>query len=145
MAIEWEEAILQGMEARLMADAGRWKLGDLALEIEIAYGEKRLQEFADKVGVSHSSMKVYRWVAGAYENPTRIGNLSWSHHRAVADHPDRLQMLAEAGREGWSVDFVGLVADRQQTRENNDESLDKLLRLLRQAYKGEAWKALGYT
>jgi hypothetical protein len=80
MAIDWEEAITEGIEARQMADKGRWKLGDLALEVESAYGGKRLQEFADKVGVSHSSMKVYRWVAGAYQKVTRVTNLSWSHH-----------------------------------------------------------------
>lgn len=35
MAWEWEDAIIEGIAARQMADKGRWILGDLALAVAL--------------------------------------------------------------------------------------------------------------
>ena len=44
--IDWEEAVLDGIDARQQADAGRWKLGDLARHIVAAYVQENLQGYA---------------------------------------------------------------------------------------------------
>lgn len=100
---DWETLIFEGLEARHLKDKAQWKLGDLALQVEVSYGDKSLQEYANKVGVSYASLKVYRWVASQYQKVTRVTNLSWAHHRAVASRPDRLELLLMADQEGLSA------------------------------------------
>jgi hypothetical protein len=101
--LDWETLIFEGMEARQTNDKCQWRLGDLALQVEVLYGDRSLQEYASKIGISYASLKVYRWVASQYELVTRVTNCSWAHHRAVAGRPDRLALLQIANDEGLSA------------------------------------------
>jgi hypothetical protein len=103
---EWEEAVRAGIEARQAADKGRWVLGDLALTVETQYRKHSLEEYAERVGVAYDTLRRYRSVSQAFEIGTRVPNLPWSHHRAVAAYPDRLEWLQRAAEGRWSVSVL---------------------------------------
>jgi hypothetical protein len=79
------------------------ELGDLALTVEKAYGEHRLEDYAESIEVDYNRLLQYRWVAGAYEFSVRTENLSWTHHERIASRPDRLEWLSLATVNRWSV------------------------------------------
>jgi hypothetical protein len=101
--MDWETLVFEGLEARQMKDKAQWKLGDLALQVETTYGEHSLEKYAEMVVVNHNSLQEYRRVAKAYEKSTRVDNLTWAHHRAIAAHPERQQWLTAAKDQRWSV------------------------------------------
>ena len=101
--IHWAELVAEGIDARRKRDGTGWQLGDLALEVETTYGGNELERYAEEIGVSFGTLTNYRTVAVAYENCTRVQNLSFKHHRVVAARPDRLEWLARAEADGWSV------------------------------------------
>ena len=105
-ALNWGRLVAEGRAARSGADAGRWRIGHLATLVAKEYGARSLQNFADDIGESYSTVRRYRWVAARYE-PTvrfRFQQLSFSHFQAVAGLPDREKWLARAENGCWSVD-----------------------------------------
>jgi hypothetical protein len=105
-ALNWGRLVAEGRAARSGADAGRWRIGHLATLVAKQYGARSLQNFADDIGESYSTVRRYRWVATRYE-PTvrfRFQQLSFSHFQAVAGLPDREKWLARAEHGCWSVD-----------------------------------------
>jgi hypothetical protein len=103
MAIEWEEAILAGIEARQQKDGAQWRLGDLALQVETSYREHTLENYAAEIGVDYNSLREYRRVAQAYENARRLANLSWSHHQVASGWSTPQWWLEQALKNKWSV------------------------------------------
>lgn len=99
----WEDLILAGLELKVTENRTQWAWGDLALQVEVGYGEHSLEKFAEEVGVEFGNLQDYRRVAAAYEKSARAGNLSWRHHRLLASRPDRLEWLARAAEHGWST------------------------------------------
>src|SRR2546430_5512756 len=104
----WGRLVAEGRQARGAADAGRWRIGHLASLVAKQYGSGSLQQFADDIGETYSTVRRYRWVYTRYE-PTvrfRFQQLSVSHFQGVAGLPDRTEWLdcAEGGR--WAVDEV---------------------------------------
>lgn len=101
--MEWEQLFLEGIEARQAKDSAQWKLGDLALAIEVQYGGHTLEDYAQRIGAECRRLLQYRWVARQYESSVRTENLTWSHHERIAARPDRLEWLEKAEAGGWSV------------------------------------------
>jgi hypothetical protein len=101
--LDWEELISAGIEARQASDQTRWKLGDLALQVDSRYGEHTLEQYAKSIGVPYDSLRRYRDISKAYEAATRVASLSWTHHRVMAAEPDRLEWLKRAVEAGWSA------------------------------------------
>lgn len=100
--MDFETAVMEGIEARRAKDGAQWRLGDLAAAVETKYGESRLQEFAERTGVEYDTLREYRWVAQKYESVER-STLSWMHHRAAAPWPDRSYWITTAETERLSV------------------------------------------
>jgi hypothetical protein len=101
--MEWEEAVIEGIQARQQRDGAQWRLGDLALQIETTYGERTLASYAESIGVAYHALMQYRWVAGQYEKAVRTENLTWSHHERVAGRADRQKWLKAASEHSWNV------------------------------------------
>lgn len=75
-----------------------WKYG-----VEREYGDGA--ELAERTGMDLATIQTYAWVCGCYEISIRIENVSFSHHRLVADLPprERTRWLQRAARDGLSV------------------------------------------
>lgn len=103
MTQDWESLVLRGIEIRLKGDSVNWELGDLALQVETAYGDHTLETYAEDIGVNFRSLQEYRRVAAAFEKSSRLENLSWTHHQAAASWPNPDQWLTYAQERRWSV------------------------------------------
>jgi hypothetical protein len=102
--MDFEQAVLEGIEARKRKDGAQWELGDLALALKPVYGGQTLEKYAERIGEEYSTLSDYRRVAEAYEIPARAG-ISWRHHREALTWPDRDYWLetARTSRPQWSV------------------------------------------
>lgn len=102
---EWQELVDEG---RRIESGRNWALGDLALEVQTAYGEQTLERFADEVGVPYESLRDYRFVASRYESALRNAHLAWSVYKTFAPLDDRHDVIGS--RPQWTVaaarDFV---------------------------------------
>ena len=67
------------------------------------YGTLALERYAEAIEVAFNTLRDFRQVADRYEFDDRSSNLSWTHHQVVAGREDRLEWLARAETEGWSV------------------------------------------
>jgi hypothetical protein len=84
------------MMARQVVSSAGWVLGDLANSVETQYGEHRLEQFAKDTGVPLASLLSARSVFRAFpmvDFPR--GKVSFSAAKALAAHPDRLEILAK--------------------------------------------------
>ncbi len=99
----YEKAVNEYKELSNKEDDAKWRKGDLALEVEVEYGQRRLQGFSKEVGEDYSILRVYRRVAGIFRNGERSPNLSWSHH-LIACHTDEPKEWIDKAKENkWSV------------------------------------------
>ncbi|HVQ45121.1 MAG TPA: hypothetical protein VMT30_09280 [Candidatus Saccharimonadia bacterium] len=97
---EWCSAMetLQTMDRSV-----KWWIGDLILFGEAAYGGDASQAFPDAFSGSpfaESTLRAAAWVSAAFPRGTRVEQLTWTHHRVVAELPPiearRLLMAALA-------------------------------------------------
>ena len=87
-------------------DASAWGLGDWLIFGERVYGEDRVAQAVEVTGRSKSTLLKYRWVADHIPPEERWADLTFTHHEIVARLPleRAFEWLAEAHREGWSVE-----------------------------------------
>jgi hypothetical protein len=96
----------------------KWELGDWLLEGK--YDETKdtvakelgqeypnwIRKAAEKYGYQYETFLEFRRVASLFPTPTRVGKLSWNHHRVVAtvdDPKKRNGWLDRAIHKKWSV------------------------------------------
>ncbi len=103
---DWGRLVAEGRAARAQADGGRWRIGHLADMVEHRYRSRAVQQFAEDIGESYSTVRRYRWVVTRYEPGVRFRfpGLAFSHFQAVAGLPDRMAWLERAELGCWSVD-----------------------------------------
>src|SRR5690606_39211240 len=117
-ANQWDALVERGR----VAAQSQWVLGDLALEVETVYGERRLQEYADAISVEYGSIRRYRDVSKAYESAKRFADVPWSVHMVLAGQPDRHELLKSrpsdhgVGKDRWTVG-----AARKLVKQRKDE------------------------
>ncbi|HLF76643.1 MAG TPA: hypothetical protein VJB57_04060 [Dehalococcoidia bacterium] len=146
--IHWPDLVAEGVAARQERDGAAWRLGDLALEVETSYGGGELQAYADAIGVAHSTLQDYRYVAGAFPLSDRSDNLTWTHHQRLAGRADRLDWLVRAVAGAWSVrtlrEQLGLAAEAERTLEALIRSVSPSEKALKTIYanKGDIDGAL---
>ncbi len=81
-----------------------WLLGDCLNAGQAAFGEDYPQALPES-SRAKESLRVYKWVAEKIPAVTRVTELSWSHHRAVAklEPPEQARWLERAQTEGMSL------------------------------------------
>ena len=106
----WGRLVAEGRQARGAADAGRWRIGHLASLVAKQYGSRSLQQFAEDIGETYSTVRRYRWVYKAYDPSIRFRfqQLSFSHFQVVAGLPNRVKWLGRAESGCWSVDQLAI-------------------------------------
>lgn len=100
---EYDEKISEYRNLISNEDKCRWKKGDLALDVEIKYGQKTLQKFAEDVGEEYNTLRIYRKVAGTFRSDKRSSKVSWTHHfiASMTENPE--QWLEKVENEGLST------------------------------------------
>lgn len=81
-----------------------WWLADAAAATERMYG-KTYEAMAALTGLAEKTLREYAYVANTFELSTRVDNLSFGHHKAVAGqiHKRRQTLLDLAVVQHWSV------------------------------------------
>ncbi len=116
----WEDFINCGLSLRVFKDKIGWYLGLLALGVETKFGENTIDEFAKKIGVSTSSLRVYRWVVKQFltDNPNFIPpeRLSFGVLSSIAklDPEKRQKFLEEAEDGSFSVERARVEMQKEQ-------------------------------
>jgi hypothetical protein len=98
------------MARRLVTDDERWRLADEA-RLAQRGGRTGLSRWAHEHGLAVSTARRWARVARAFSPPQRqLPHLSFSHFEAVASVSDRLELVAEASRERWTVARIAAAA-----------------------------------
>jgi len=101
--ISWEEAVSIGLELREGKDLSQWRLGDLALQVEKAYGVDSLGKLAIDININKNSLSQYRRVSKAFPPETRSQVLSHRHHLILAGQEDRFKLLKQCEEENTTT------------------------------------------
>lgn len=123
--MRYDELVRRGREVAQRLSKSQWELGDLALKV-VPMGEQhkhngsieRLQQYADEIGVAFDALDLYRRVAAAWPDRTRIRSASWSVHRELMSHPQRGRILEALVRkhERVTVDLARRHRGKEPTR-----------------------------
>ena len=92
--------------------AVQWAIADWLRYGEGEYGERYAQAM-DARNVSEHTLQNYAWVGGKFDSSRRRGNLSFSHHEAVAAIPDpeiQDDLLTQAVNEHMSREDIRAAA-----------------------------------
>jgi len=91
------------LEAEKDEGDARWRMGDIAVRIDVVYGAQSLQRAAERLMMTtYATLRIRRWVAGAFPESVRRRTLSFSHHEVLAHRDDRLDWLEKAAAGGWT-------------------------------------------
>jgi hypothetical protein len=111
---EWREI---GDHLERMHGSSQWWIGDW-----LCYGERYRRDYGaamQALELKFGALRGYALVASKVASATRVADLSWTHHRAVAalEEDDQRRWLDEALRQGWSTreleDAIARAADRR--------------------------------
>lgn len=118
----WEMSIGAGLQAHEDMDAGRWRIGDLALLIGKQYGEHRIEDFAKSIKVEVGRVKEYRTVCHFWQKSVRTDileacpNATYSHLR-IAMRLKNLQaamdFVDECSANDWTAEFARLELNKR--------------------------------
>ena len=81
-----------------------WWVGDWYLFGERIYGERAAQAVGDETGYSARTVQQAAWVAGRFPASSRLENVDFGTHMALAgieDTEKRYALLGQAGEERW--------------------------------------------
>lgn len=116
----WEELLGLGMEIRSYKDTSSWLLGLLALKVETKFGEDSIGKYAREIGISASSLRVYRWTVKQFltDNPQFVPpeRLAFGVLSSIAKLPadERQKFLEGAEDDGMSVERARVEVQKQQ-------------------------------
>ena len=103
--MEFEQWERLGENLQRLATSHQWWVGDWLNYGEEWFGEEHAQAIG-MAGVEHKTLRNWQWVARRVPAELRNPELSWSHHRIVADldNPaDIRDVLKRADHEGWTT------------------------------------------
>jgi hypothetical protein len=106
-----DEWIEYGRKLRRVETSMNWIIGDYLVYGEFKYGEKYAQALDESMA---NSWKVYHWVSKHVPPKRRRADLSWSHHRLIANLPAEYQtkVLEKAANEHLAIREVGRMLRR---------------------------------
>lgn len=108
----FDEWMAYGQTLWAMRSAIQWAIADWIRYGEGAYADRYAQA-VDETRMSNQTLQNYVWVAGKFEPSRRRGNLSFSHHEAVASIPDpeiQDELLQRATAEKMSREDIRAAA-----------------------------------
>lgn len=116
-----------------IASSSPWWLGDAMVYGERRFPDRHSQAWPtvedDPAGARQSRMKAAIWVSSKFPPVTRVTDLSWTHHRAVAefDLPEATALLRTARDERWSTrDLVERAQKRKRALEDQSVAEEAL-------------------
>lgn len=114
---EWQ-AFFDGMQR--LGDFRQWNIGDALKAVQIQYGEAAEQLTANYPEYEYGALRQYRWVSENIQYVTRVSNLSWTHHRQVAELESKEQKkwLKAAEKNDWTVSKL-----RNEIKKKQQETL----------------------
>lgn len=121
--LNWDDLVLDGIDARKRRDGAQWELGDLAREVETSYGGGELETYAEQIGVEYNALREYERIASQFEFATRVADVSWTHHRVVVDREDRMRWIRLAAENSWSS--RKMLAEIEEEDERQREEADR--------------------
>jgi hypothetical protein len=95
--VDWNEAVTEGRAIVARADQDQMRLGELADQVDKAYGENSLAKFGKEIGVAACTLKRRRSVYRAYKGIGAPVPLSqpFSVLQELAVHPQRDKIIVE--------------------------------------------------
>ena len=96
-AIDFDEAVKEAKQLLAAADKDQWRLAELAHLVDTKYGEKKLEAFAEAIGVAACTLERKRSVYRAWHNDQIPGPAPESFEVATAlqTHPDRARIVRD--------------------------------------------------
>src|SRR5262245_21138341 len=85
--------VKDGRAAAQHMEQGLWELGDLATQVKAKYGQGRLQQYAEDIGVPYSTLKAARTTAWAW--PEKASRRAFSVSQALNALKDRHNIAAK--------------------------------------------------
>lgn len=123
LSLSYEEYEQIGYALGRLRDMTAWALGDWLLFGENCYGEDKYAQAVEVTGRAKSTLQTYLRVALRIPSGRRRGELTWSHHEAVASllPPEQDELLKRAVSHGWSVE------EMRGMRKGSEEELAQLI------------------
>lgn len=108
----WDGIVQLGQELREQSDKEQFLWGDLAIFVTQNFGPENLRDYALSIKKDYKTLCRYRDVAKAYtpEERERFSYLSWTHFRAAAAKPNRIELLENAADKDYSVEKMEVMA-----------------------------------
>ncbi len=145
-ALTYEQWVADGKFIETADSSVQWWVGDWMNHGEKQYGDDKYKQAMEMTGFEYQTINQFKWVASRIQPITRVINLSFAHHRAVAKYePEQQQLLlGKADELGLSVkQFITQIprlllvlpenvhihhADfYEQVKEVEDESIDLII------------------
>jgi len=121
---EGMQILYWGLKLKDATDEWRWRIGDWLVRMEQELGEPAYQYFEPlKEAFGYDAIRQYKSVAERVTRDTRVPELAWSHHRAVASLDERAQSAAllTAREENLSSrEVTAMVRPERPEREKHD-------------------------
>lgn len=120
----FEELCEQGLEAAEDMDKGRWKIGDLALEVKKVYGRDRVGQFATRINVKKTRVQEYRGMSVFYPESLRQqifeqyppGLITYTHLRTARRLKDPAAIIAfidECASNAWTSEVADVTLSKR--------------------------------
>ena len=120
---EGMQLLYWGLKLKDATDEFRWQIGDWLVRMEEVLGEPAYQYFEPlKEAFGYDAIRQYKSVAERVTRVTRIDELPWSTHRAIAALPEKAQAAAllTAKEEGLtSREVAAMVRPEPPEREKH--------------------------
>lgn len=127
----YDQLVSEGRAAVRQEQDAKWRLGDLALEVEPLGGDHartnalaRLDEYAAEIGISLEALRQYRTVSAAWPDGTRVPSASWTAHRELMGHPDRASLLKPGMTVNQARQKAGLKAQGNERPRTTQEKVE---------------------
>jgi hypothetical protein len=93
-------AVKSARNAAKNVNTAGWVIGDAATSVKAAYGQNKVQAFADAIGLAYKSVLDFRAVAEAYAPADRSPDNSHSIHQVFMRQDDRAALVKS---QKWTV------------------------------------------
>jgi hypothetical protein len=88
---EYDKLVTEGISFTIEQTDINWKLGELATRVDKKYGEGRLKQFAEDIGIKYQSLINCRTTLLAW--PQKTGRPVFSIAEALNPHPNRFKII----------------------------------------------------